>query len=73
MDMKKRGIPFIVNRGVQRLVDKCTRKKFEFHMMCNCLIKKVKDKLHNNFVVGLKAHLLMHKCVNLGVYIMRPR
>jgi hypothetical protein len=47
------------------------KKKIEFHMMCNCLIKMVKDRFHNNIVVGLKAHLLMHKCVNLGVYIMR--
>jgi hypothetical protein len=29
------------------------KKKIEFHMMCNCLIKMVKDRFHNNFVVGL--------------------
>lgn len=57
----------MVSKAIQRLVDKCTRKKLN----CTCLIKMVKDKFHNNIVVGLKARLLMHKCVNLGVYIMR--
>ncbi len=55
----------MVERTTQRLVNKQYRIDCTPTWFANT-IKEVKNKFHNNFVIGLKIHPLLYKGINLG-------
>lgn len=54
----------IINIIIQRLVNKSYRANFAV-VWSWAKIKKTKDKFHNNFLAGFKAHPSVYKGINL--------